>query len=152
MPGSKLPDLAVQEYARHPYKNIGEVKPYYTYIFHQLAHKVTNKTRNNNIRNMLAKETRNYMRQLKNGAPISAPVPVAIPTPKINRSNKKTQKRKANNPYAPPINRSKTNRNRLSMPTYTYVEQGTNAFNHPYYKANATGYIPALNYMSNNNV
>jgi hypothetical protein len=35
MPGSKLPDLALQKYSRHMYKDIGEVKQYCTYIFHK---------------------------------------------------------------------------------------------------------------------
>lgn len=137
MSASRLPDLAVQEYARHMYKDIGEVQPYYTYIFHKLAHKVTNKTRNSNLRNMLAKETRNYMRQLKTTPmPVVAtytPAPAPAP-PKANRSTRKNKKQP------------------LQQQTYVYVEQGNNQFNHPYYKANVTGYIPALNYQSNNNM
>ncbi len=140
MPASRLPDLAVQEYASHDYKNIGEIKPYYTYIFHQLAHKVTNKTRNNNIRNMLKKETLNYMRQLK-----ATPMPVvATYTPLPAQAHTPTA--------APNKNRRTRKNNKKSQQTYVYVEQGTNAFNHPYYKANPNGYIEALNYRSNNNL
>ncbi len=144
MPVSKLPDLAVQEYARHKYEDIGEVKPYYTYIFHKLAHKVTNKTHNNNVRKMLAKETHNYIRQLK-----GTPMPVVVtytPLPTLTHTptaapNKNRMTRK-----------NKNKKQQSQQQTHVYIEQGNNVFNDPYYKANETGYIRALNYTTNNNM
>jgi hypothetical protein len=94
---------------------------------------------------MLAKETRNYMRQLKTTPmPVVAtytplPAQTYAPTTTLNK-NRKTRKNNKKSQAQP------------QQQTYAYVEQGTNTFNNPYYKANATGYIPALNYMSNNNV
>jgi hypothetical protein len=143
---SKLPDFSVMEYAKHRHHNVGEVEPYYRYIYSKIAHKITNKTRNNNLKNMIAKETLNYIKERKSGMPMQAVIIPKINNKKSNRSNKATRKQNAK------VVSVKRNATMKQIPTYGYVESKGANFNDPYYKANATGYIPALNYMTNNNL
>lgn len=139
----KLPDFSVMEYAKHRHHNIGDVEPYYRYIYSKLAHKITNKTRNSNLKNMIAKETRNYIQQRKSGMPMQ---PVTIPRVNNKKQNAATRKQ---NTKAVAVKRNATMK---QAPTYGYIEsKGTN-FSGPFYTANATGYIPFLNYRTNNNM
>lgn len=133
-----LPDLTVAEYNSRP-EQIGSRLPYYHHILVTVAPITTKQMTPKQVQGLIRAETNRYV---SHGSVSTQSNSRRNNTRKNNRNGntRKNKKIAVSKNVAKTPNTHKNNR-----------QNSNNEFNDPFYKANATGYIPALNYRSNNN-
>jgi hypothetical protein len=148
-----LPDLTVAEYDSRP-EQIGRRLPYYAHILTHVGPRTIRGMPSAQVQQLIRDETNRYIMHGPSSASQQPPIFVRPNLAQNNKPRAETRKRKRNatNTAKRNVNtKNRTKRARLSTVKNNVPKPNNNSNNNLFYKANATGYIPALNYQSNNN-